>query len=202
MSSEGYHAAERPVPLPPADFNQRKMPVCQLPAAVWYRVHDVRFAAIYFSLNPGHRFSHLDAARKCLYLGSDIETCLYERFGDRMNQEPRLPLSLWENGAVSEVSVPPLVICDLTSDRTRTLLGIDLSTVMYPSLKVPQAWGKALQEHPAKPAGLRYSSRFSARPCLCLFEGATVALQDKKLGPLPQIKAANDFLETHRIALL
>jgi hypothetical protein len=48
----------------------------------WFRVHPTLHSPRHFSLNPAHRFSHKDCPYPILYLGVNIDTCLFERFGD------------------------------------------------------------------------------------------------------------------------
>jgi hypothetical protein len=40
-------------------------------------------SARHFSINAAHRFSHLDCHCAVLYLGPNLDTCLFERFGGR-----------------------------------------------------------------------------------------------------------------------
>jgi hypothetical protein len=60
-------------------------------------VHPTRYPARYFSLNPQHRFLHSGCPYPFLYIGIDVATCLFERFGGLMYEERHaLPSSLWQ----------------------------------------------------------------------------------------------------------
>jgi hypothetical protein len=158
-----------------------------------------------FSVNPQHRFSHPDSAHPFLYLGIDARTCLWERFGDMMyDGEHVLPRQLWAKTVLTEIRVPELKVCDLTKERTRSAMTVDMTALMSHDLSVPQAWGLAIQRHRAAFQAIKYASRFNDRACLALFGSGNVPLQltEKRLGPLTGIDEAVDWLEDHKVSLV
>lgn len=194
----------RPIHLPAADFASQLLPVSVAGPFEAFRVHGSSFPAISFRLNPSHRFSHPDAPEGLLYLGEDLETCLWECFGDEILFAAAIAKVDWDKVLSRVSSSVPLRICDLTELRVRRALGMDLSAMKHPELDVPQAWGLAIQEHSAAVDGLRYLSRFTGRPCLALFErpGLAPQLQETVVSTLARLEAADDFLDANTIALV
>ena len=197
-------AVIRPLRLPPPDFGHLKVPGRRLPARTWYRVHPGNHDAIHFSLNPGHRFSHPQCPYPLLYLGADIDTCLFERFGGLLYQQATtLSVSLWRANPVSAIKVPALEACDLTQATTLSALRVDLSSLMHHDLATPQQWGLAIQEHPGAFRAIRYASRFNGRPCLALFQRDAIErhLSQTRDETLVASDAAADWLRRHQIRL-
>jgi hypothetical protein len=195
----------RPLRLPPPDFAQINVPVTPYPGRELWRLHGQGQSAIYFSLNPEHRFSHEQCPAKVLYLGEELTTCLWERFGDDiLNVDARVSESLWRTRELSRVQVPELRLCDLTDELTRSRAKVDVSALVHTALSAPKAWGLAIQQHPASFDGLRYRSRFDNQPCVALFDRGPLAanLREIPVVDLPSSVEAEDFLDQHRIALV
>ena len=198
-------APTRPLRLPPADFAQRTFPHARLAPRGWYRVHRTSHDAVAFSLNSAHRFSHSNCPYKVLYVGGDLDTCLWERFGDTIfDQDHRVPKGLWMGTSVSIIKVPSLAVCDLGSTRVRNALNVDITALMSYDLSVPQAWGLAIQQHPGNFMGIKYNSRFTNRPCLALFGRRDLqnVLTEKIPKPLADSDEAVDWLEKSKIQLI
>ena len=98
-----------------------------------------------------------------------------------------VPRSLWVGASVSEIQVPELKICDFDQrPRTRAVLMVDLTALMSHELAVPQAWGLAIQQHPAGFDAIRFLSRWDPQwPRLALFNKANLKLKTKLTSPLP-----------------
>jgi len=193
----------RPLRLPPAAFDELTVSHARLPARTWFRVHQSTQRAVYFSRNAAHRFTHPDGDL-VLYLGCDVETCLFERFGDTAYDGGNaIALSLWNAHSVSQMRLPALRVCDLTKARTLSALGTDLGTLMHNDVAIPQAWGRALQRHPAALEAIKFSSRFNNKPCLAVFHrgGIEARLHEKLLGSLSDTDAAVEWLDRHRVSL-
>ncbi len=198
-------APSRPLRLPPADLAQQALPRARLPARAWCRVHPASHRAISFSLNPAHRFSHPNCPYKFLSLGTDLRTCLWERFGDTIfDEDHRVPKTLWTGTNASVINLPPLLLCDLGKTGVRNALHVDMAALMSYDLSVPQAWGLAIQRHPANFRGIKYNSRFTNRPCVALFDRNNLesALNEKGTGPLAGCGQALDWLENFEIQLV
>jgi hypothetical protein len=194
----------RPLRLPDPVFDQIKVPRTRQPARDWFRVHPIQFKALFFSLNPGHRFSHAGCPYQFLYMGADIDTCLFERFGDTAYDGKKIiPRSLWRNHGLSKLRMPELKVCDLTHAGTLSALQVDLSSLMHPDLTVSQVWGLAIQKHPADFEAIKFKSRFNGQSCLALFNrnGIEGKILETALGDLSQNSAAVDWLDKHQISL-
>ena len=199
-------AKARPIRLPARDFSERPLPVVELALLSALRVHSLKRPAINFRLNPAHRFSHPDAPAGLLYLGESCETCLWECFGDSiLDPDSVIPAQQWINQRVSEVTFKkPLRLCDLTQTAVRSALKVDLSALKHTDLTVPQEWGLAIQNHPKEVDGLLYSSRFTGKRCLVLFERKkTVSLLKSKVrGKLMDLDEGERFLGDNQITLI
>ena len=158
-----------------------------------------------FSKRPHHRFSHPDCRFPLLYLGGTIQTSLWEVFGDDVFQEQRaIAAGKWSGSCLSQIVVPELKVCAVSLERTRDAMSVDKTSLMSAELDLPQAWGLAVQEHPADFEAIKYASRFLDQPCLALFDrvGVQSKLRVKALGTLSNLDAAADWLEERKAALV
>ncbi len=192
----------RPIHLPKRGFRNRPVPLTKLPTSQWVRLHLSAYDPVFFSLNPTHRFSHPESPRKILYAAADEETALTEVFGDHVFLQSCIANARWEGSAFSRIEVPEIEVCDLANPEIRTALQVDLAALFQPDLKIPQAWGLAIQTHPAGPAGIRYQSRFSGVRCLALFEGVPVTKLDPEPKPVAESHEAKRWLEEREVALV
>ena len=161
--------------------------------------------AVGFAKFPHHRFSHPDCPFPLLYLGATIQTCLWEFFGDDVFQVKRaIPAGKWGGCELSQILVPELHVCAANLERTRDAVSVDKSSLLAADLTVPQAWGLAVQNHPADFDALKYSRRFLDRPCLDLFDHSALQakLRAKPLGALSSLDAAVDWLDERKAALV
>lgn len=195
----------RPLRLPPAEFPTLDVPVTPYPARTLWRLHGQGQSALYFSLNRQHRFSHADCPAKLLYLGEELTTCIWERFGDDvLNVSARVSMGLWSTRTLSHVQVPELRLCDLTDELTRSRAKVDVSALIHPDLSVPKTWGLAIQRHPANYDGLRYRSRFDNQPCIALFARALLIplLRESPVTDLVDAPEADAFVTQHQLSLI
>jgi hypothetical protein len=196
--------ADRTLRLPPANLSGIKIPRTRQPARNWFRVHQSRYSAAYFSLDTNHRYSHKDCQYPLLYLGVDIDTCLFERFGDKAyDNQKAIPQSLWDAHCVSTVQVPEIHVCDLTNAKTLSALMVDLSALMHTEVTTPQEWGLVIQQHPANFQAIKFKSRFNDKVCLALFRHDSIEkhLQETLLDTLPNNDTAVDWLDKHKVSL-
>jgi hypothetical protein len=190
---------------PGTDFHQRVIPVTRQPQRAWFRVHKSGAPALLFERLPHHRFSHANCPYPLLYVGASIPTCLWEYFGDDVFHGQRvISAAKWNGCCLSQIVVPELKVCAVSLERTREAMGVDKASLMEADLNIPQAWGLAVQEHPAAFEALKYSSRFLDQPCLALFGRGNlpVRIQAKALGPLNNLEAAVAWLEERKAALV
>ena len=196
--------AVRTLRWPTTNFSRLRIPKTRQPTRNWFRVHQSRYATAYFSLDTHHRFSHKSCPYPFLYLGVDIDTCLFERFGDlAYEQQKTLPQSIWNAHSTSIVQVPEIHVCDLTNAKTLSALMVDLSALVHNDLAIPQEWGLAIQQHPANFQGIKFKSRFNDKVCLALFQrdGIETRLKGNLIDKLPNNDTAVDWLDKHKINL-
>ena len=190
---------------PGADFNTKTIPVTRQPARTWFRVHRAGVPALDFGIQNHHRFSHASCPYPLLYVGPNLQTCLWEVFGDDVFQGSRtIAASKWAERCVSQITVPELRVCAISTERTREAMAVDKSSLLDDDLSIPQEWGLALQKHPAGFEAIKYTSRFVDQPCLALFDrgGLKSQLKVKLLGELENLDAAVDWLHERKAALV
>jgi hypothetical protein len=194
----------RTIRLPSANFAQLKIPHTRLKRSVCFRVHRSGTSAIFPALNPVHRFSHVDCPYPMLYLAAEVDTCLFERFGDgSYDQQKVIAQSLWHGHSVSKITIPDTNICDLTHGKTLSAAMVDLAALMHPDISVPQQWGLAIQRHPAGFQGIAFRSRFDGNKCLALFkrDGMEEHWREKLQASLDDHEAAVSWLSKHQVSL-
>jgi hypothetical protein len=194
------------LPLRPgADFDQRAIPATRQPQRAWFRVHPSGAPAVVFGKAPHHRFSHPDGPFSLLYVAASIQTCLWEYFGDDVFQGRRvISAAKWDGCSLSRILVPELRVCAVSLERTREAMSVDKASLLAADLSIPQAWGLAVQEHPAGFQAIKYSSRFVDQPCLALFDrtGLRSRLETRALGALSGLDAAVEWLDERKAALV
>ncbi len=199
-------SASRPIRLPAKDFNNRSLPVTIIRNFKGLRLHGAARPAIQFRNTPSHRFSHPDASSGLIYLADDLETCLWECFGDAiLAPGTAVSCSIWMSRKLSEIHTrTQLRICDLTETNTRSALKVDLSALKHTDLHIPQAWGLAIMNHPDAVDGFQFTSRFTNRRCTVLFENSKIGsiLKSKQVGNLIDLDQGAVFLERNEIALV
>lgn len=190
---------------PGTDFSQRAIPVTRQPERTWFRVHRSGSPSDQFGKFPHHRFSHPTCPFPLLYVGATIQTCLWEVFGDDVFQGNRaISSGKWSGCWLSQIVVPELNTCAVSLERTRDAMGVDKASLLAADFNIPQAWGLAVQEHPAAFEAIKYASRFLDQPCLALFDrgGLQSRLKVKVLGALSNLDAAVDWLNERKAALV
>jgi hypothetical protein len=198
-------APPRPLYTPGADFNQRTIPVTRQPRRTWFRVHRSGAAAVQFGIRSHHRFSHAKCPFPLLYVAASIPACLWEYFGDDVFGGQRvISAARWTGSSLSQITIPQLIVCAVSQEPTRDAMGVDKASLLATDLSIPQAWGLAVQQHPAAFEAIKYSSRFIDQPCLALFDrgGVTAQLGETLLGPLNNLNAAVDWLDERKAALV
>jgi hypothetical protein len=140
-----------------------------------------------------------------LYVGPNLQTCLWEVFGDDVFQGNRTIASTrWLGRRVTQIRVPELRVCAVSLESTRDVMGVDKSSLLAADLSVPQAWGLAVQQHQAGFQAIKYTSRFVDQPCLALFDrgGLQGKLTSELLGDLEDLDEAVDWLHERKAALV
>jgi hypothetical protein len=135
----------------------------------------------------------------------DVETCLWEVFGDAVfDNERALPKTQWDYLVVSTIYLPHLRLCDLSKTTTRSALAVDLASLMKDDLAVPQEWGLAIQMHPSQVQAVKFKSRFTGSACLAIFDrgGIRHRLRETSLGWLNQFDPALTWLAKNKVTLV
>jgi hypothetical protein len=190
---------------PGTDFPQRAIPITRQPQRAWFRVHRAGAPAARFTRLAHHHFSHPNCPFPLLYLAASIQACLWEYFGDDVFLGRRvISAGKWSGCCLSQIVVPELKVCAVSLERTRDAMSVDKASLMAADLSIPQAWGLAVQQHPAAFEALKYSSRFLDQPCLALFDrgGLPAKLRVKGLGALSDSDAAVGWLDERKAALV
>jgi hypothetical protein len=168
-------------------------------------VHRSASSAIQFAISSHHRFSHPECHFPLLYVAASPPACLWEYFGDDVFGGHRvIAAAKWNGCSLSRIAVPQLRVCAVSQGLTRDVMGVDKASLLATDLSIAQAWGLAVQRHPAAFDGIKYSSRFIDQPCLALFDrgGMAAQLQETLLGPLNSLDAAVDWLDERKVALV
>ena len=127
-------------------------------------------------------------------------------FGDDIFQGKRVISSAkWAGCHLCQIVDPALPkVCALSLQRTRDAMSVDKASLLAADFTVPEAWGLAIQRHPAGFEAIKYSSRFVDQPCLALFDRGRLhaRLKVTALGSLPNLDAAADWLDERKAALV
>jgi hypothetical protein len=198
-------AATRRTYLPGNDFAGRRLIGTSVSRTAWFRVHPGGQSAIYFGKSANNRFTPRDSPFGVCYAAEDLQTALFEVFGDEMlEKDCRIRGWRWMNYRISEIHLPPVSVCDLSEEQTRTVLGVDLASLLSPELEIPQEWALAVMNHRGKVDGIQYQSRFTSRKCLALFDRRNIGAQirAKLLGELSGLPEANKFLDDYKVVIV
>ena len=186
----------RPTYLPSPELERVRLSTRRSAVSQWYRVHPKDKDAIYYGRSPNNRFSPLDVG--VLYAGADVETVLFEVFGDEMfGDEHRIRSYRWFHYGLSRLTVRSARLCNLGSQKVRAQLNVDLGSLLGPDVTVARKWAAAIHSHPSKPDGIIYRSRMTAKSCLALFErvGAERSVEAELIGSLSELEEASEFLD-------
>jgi hypothetical protein len=190
-------------PEPPADLDQRSLPILST-RADWFRIHQSRYAALFFGRTRRYRFDAPAGEFAVLYAGSDEQCAFVETFGHSLDIRV-VTMDELRQRDLSQLTVNrPLRVVDLTSSGLARL-GADnrLCTGDY---RLAQRWALALWRHPDQPDGLMYRSRLDpARQCVALFDRAQDAITASSLGPLADSRHHSllaSLLDTYGIGLV
>jgi len=190
---------------PGTDFDTRMIPVTRQPERTWFRVHRGAASALDFGIHDHRRFSHGSCPYPLLYVGPSIQTCLWEVFGDDIFQNDcTIAISKWTGRCFSQITVPELKVCAISTERTREAMAVDKTSLLDDDLSIPQEWGLSVQKHSAGFEAIKYTSRFVDQPCLALFDrdGLKSKLKAKLLGELENLDTAVDWLHERKAALV
>lgn len=191
-------------PLPPADFQQRVLPIteCQI---TWYRLNPSRHAsALYFDRSGMGRYDSLGQSYGILYVAEAVEGAFIESFGRSHGAK-----------GVAEEDLRNRNLFEIESDRQLTLvdlwgsglvkIGADARITSGSDYELSRTWAEAIYLHPQNVDGIRYYSRHdNTRLCCGLFDRTSAHLKEQNQGNIvdnnPKLLA--DILERYDYALL
>jgi len=176
-----------PFPLPPDDFNQRKLP-CLTISVPWlnfgglFRLNRVEYgSSIHFDRSGNGRFDGSNQGYGILYVGDEYSAFI-ECFGREF--EGAVTLTALRNRNFFKItSDRPLVLADATGAGL-VQMGIDarISSGDYEYCRI---WGQAIWEHPQAVDGIRYRSRHDDSVySIGLFDRVESHLQEENSGNL------------------
>lgn len=165
-------------PLPPADLSQRLPGLIKVPAGEdLHRFYTAKWGPIFFDTSTAGRFNAPDASYGVLYAARTIAGAFAETFlrtpgrtlidTDLLQRKAHIRLSTSRDQTLIRFAGPGLARLGATAEVCHSGLPYD----------VPQAWSKALLEHPVNADGIAYYSRHDdAELCYALFDRAAGAI--------------------------
>lgn len=173
-----------PHPNPPTDLQSVPLPLTEVGTlSTWIRIYPLAYSPEFFDPSDKHRFSAPAGEFGTLYAGNDS----YCAFAETLLRDSRLRYvsnaDLSIRGRARIEIVRPLHLVDLTGPGlARIRADVRLTTGDYP---VAQRWSLALYDHPDRPDGLLWRSRFDpSRVRIAIYERARLSIRCVPLGPL------------------
>jgi RES domain-containing protein len=190
-------------PEPPADLHQRSLPIIAT-RAPWFRIHQSRYAPLFFGRTGKYRFDAPAAEFGVLYAGNDAYCAFVETFGHSLDIRVVTMDELKRRDLSCLTANRPLRLVDLTGAGLARL-GAD-NRVCTGDYRLAQRWARALWQHPEQPDGLLYRSRLDpARQCAAVFDRAREAFIASSLGTLADARHRSllaSLLDMYGIGLL
>lgn len=159
-------------PLPPSNLNRRKPRLLELPSGtILRRFYQLRFEPIYFDPSLRGRFNAPDGSYGVLYGARTIDGAFAETFLREPGRTLLPPDFVAARGYVELRSTRPLKLIEL-GGKGLAPLGAT-AEILHSGLPydVPQAWSKALHDHPEMADGIAYGSRHDDQElCYALFD--------------------------------
>jgi hypothetical protein len=150
-------------PFPHPELPSQSPRIFDLSAgSVLFRQHQIVHDPIFFGMTGNYRFDDpdcpVDATFGVLYAAEDPHCSFIESSGPTTGV-PAVSGAFLDARAIARLEVTEdLRFIDLASSGGLTRIGADARLVTG-SYRVAQRWSAALRLHPAKPDGIRYSSR-------------------------------------------
>ncbi len=165
-------------PLPPADLVRRNPLVTTLSrGSLLHRFHSKPHAPIHFDRSQGGRFNAPDGQYGVLYAATAREGAFAETFL-RVPGRTLISLELVKAKAYAQISVSrPVRIIRLAGPGLARVGATAEVCHTSQSYGVPQAWSRALHDHPLAADGIAYSARHDDQAeCIALFDRSADAL--------------------------
>lgn len=190
-------------PEPPADLDRRTLPITLLHAPL-FRIHQSRYAALFFGKTGRYRFDAPNGRYGVLYAGSDEHCAFVETFGHSLDRRLVTMDELKSRDLSLLTANRALRLVDLTGSGLARI-GAD-NRVCTGDYRLAQRWAFALWRHPDQPDGLVYRSRLDpARQCVAAFDRAQHVFTASSLGTLAEPRhrlLLASLLDAYRIGLV
>jgi RES domain-containing protein len=164
-------------PLPPADLGQRNLALEIFSTGTeLHRFHAARFGPTFFDKSRDGRFNAPDASYGTLYVACHRRGAFAESLLRDVGTT-----SLSENMVMTKAYVSFQLLRQLRAVRVTGnglhAIGATAAVNSVGSYDIPQAWSKALHDHPSQPDAILYRSRHDDdQLCLAVFERASGAV--------------------------
>src|SRR5689334_11980053 len=148
------------MPRPPADLDNRKLPLTRLSGRI-FRIHQSKYSSLHFGKDGTCRFD--DPLRKfgVLYACSKPDGAFAEVFLRRLEHVLIEEDNIRER-SLAVIRLESLAFVDLTGDGLRRI-SCDNRIATEVPYRTTALWSRALFEHPQKPAGIIYRSRHNPK---------------------------------------
>ncbi|MBB5041098.1 RES family NAD+ phosphorylase [Shinella fusca] len=168
------------VPLPPADLHSRNPKMVPIPVGSdLHRFYTAIYEPIFFDRSTSGRFNAPDGSFRVLYVARLVNGAFAETFLRSPGSTLIDSGLLRRRGYVRLKTVSPLKLIDLTGPGL-AMIGAT-AEVPHSGLPydAPQAWAKALFEHPASADGIAYHARHDdTELCYAIFDRAESAIKE------------------------
>jgi hypothetical protein len=193
-----------PLPLPPADLEQRSLILIHSEGP-WLRLHWRQNDPFHFGRGRLNRFDAPDGEFGVLYAGCDLHCSFIETYGQSTGINVVTETELAERRLCRLSASRPLRLVDLTGEGLARL-GVDERLCAGDDFGTTQRWSLALWRHPALADGLYYRARHDpARLALALFDRAASHIQATPAGCLLDTEhqvALEQLLDTYGFGLM
>jgi len=176
-------------PFPHPELSSQNPLIFDLRAGgILFRQHQLVHDPVFFGMTGNYRFDDpgcsTGATFGVLYAAEDPHCCFIESCGPTTGV-PAVSVAFLEARAIAKLEVTEkLRFIDLASSGGLTRIGAD-ARLLTGSYRVAQRWSDALRLHPAKPDGIRYSSRHDpARIAYAIFSRPRSTFSVSTMGSL------------------
>jgi hypothetical protein len=174
--------APGPLPEPPADLDDRPLPLLVVAHPIWFRGHKRSRDPMYFNKTAG-RFAPVDQQSfGTLYLGEDEYAAFIEAFSQGFGSTPLglfISESLLRQSCLCAIrTARPMRLVDISSGAALKRLSAQADNRINDGPhRISQRWASALWAHPDRPDGLLYRTRNAPdRRAIALFDRAAGVL--------------------------
>lgn len=195
-----------PIPLPPVDLDERRLPIRVFSDVTWYRGHKATHGPIFFNTTRG-RWTDPDHEFGTVYLGESAACSFIEAFNQQVQRTD------WGYFVSERVlaacclcpitSEQPLRLVDLTSGLNLLQVGADNRICDGPH-DVSRRWARAFWKHPDQPDGIYFRSRHAPELfSIAVFERSRASLMsDCASNVLRDVHLLSQLLDYFDVALL